>query len=207
MMGEAAETGMLGACAAAPAPRAGARPLAAVVARAATVEERQEQAGLFEPEPRPLTVEEAREERRRGRPKGSTSLKTQDLARLAAALGADPHHWALRWLQLSPEELARRLCCKVSEAWDRQQGLARDLAPYFRPKLAPVDDAGRAVPNLVFVQGGAAGQPAAGPAVPPWVAALEADGVELVQNEQNQWVIGGAQADPHGSAPNGSEKP
>lgn len=189
-----AENGVFGGCAPGlpenPA-RAGLAPvLAAAMAEAskALAASQPLQESLFEPAGRHMTVDEAREERRRGRPKHAANKASGDLRRFLQHKGVDPHMLMAEWLALSPEELAARLGCSRADAFDRQIKMAESLMPYVRAKLAPVDDTGKAVPVMVFQMGGQAAPVAAnGMVKPPYVIEGEAMGIEY-EVVDNQWV-------------------
>lgn len=146
------------------------------------------QESLFEPAGRMMSAEEAREERKAGRPKGATNKASGDLRRFLQRQGVDPHMIMAEYLALSPEELAARLGCSRADAFDRQIKMAESLMPYVRAKLAPVDDTGRAVPVMVFQMGGQAAPMAANGLIkPPYVVEGEAMGLEY-EIVDNQWV-------------------
>lgn len=96
-----------------------------------------------------LTAEGERQ-RKAGRPPGAQNKSTIELRKWLLANGIVPQQWQMRWLLLEPEEMARRLQITLSEAWDRQAALARELAPYLMSRMAPSDDKGNAVPMLAF---------------------------------------------------------
>lgn len=98
----------------------------------------------------------AQGERKAGRPPGSTNLATRELRKALHAMGLDSVWEMARWALLSPEELAARLRCTVAEAFDRKLQLLDRIAPYQHARLAPTDDAGNVVPDMVMVLGGRA---------------------------------------------------
>lgn len=94
-----------------------------------------------------------------GRPKGAQNLATRELKDwIVRLLGGTPQERMARWAMLEPEELARRLNCTVAAAFDRQQAILRELAPYFMARMQPVDDQGRTVPLVALSIGGQVGQ-------------------------------------------------
>lgn len=209
---EPAGNGVFGQCApAAVAERPGAclggsRQIAAEAVAAITgALAEPEQLGLLEPAGRRMSVKAAAEERRgRGRPKGAANHSSRELRRFLGAVGADPLMGTVEWLRLSPEELAARLGCNVAEAFDRQERMRDRLMPFVYAKLAPVDDAGKAVPVMVFNMG--TGEGAEAEASPPWLAALARDGV-TIDHEQNQALSTDGPLHPNGADPNGGGKP
>jgi len=92
----------------------------------------------------------ATEERKRGRPKGAENLSSRQLREMLIRAGGHPLIHLARWATMTPEEMARRLDCKVVEAFDRQVAIWDKLAPYVAAKLAPTDEKGNAVPGLVI---------------------------------------------------------
>ena len=122
----------------------------------------------------------ATEERKRGRPKGAENLSSRQLREMLIRAGGHPLIHLARWATMTPEEMARRLGCKVVEAFDRQVAIWDKLAPYVAAKLAPTDEKGNAVPGLVISIGDQAINAGIGVSAggsPPWLAAYrDADG-------------------------------
>lgn len=122
----------------------------------------------------------ATEERKRGRPKGAENLSSRQLREMLIRAGGHPLIHLARWATMTPEEMARRLDCKVVEAFDRQVAIWDKLAPYVAAKLAPTDEKGNAVPGLVISIGDQAINAGLGVSAggsPPWLAAYrDADG-------------------------------
>lgn len=175
-------------------------------------EARGEQFGLFEPAGRRMSADEAAAERRGGRPRGAIGWRTRQVAEHLKAIGADPLAGLARWLTISPEEMAARLGIKVSEAFDRQAMIMRELLPYVHARLAPVDDRGNAVmPVVVMDIGGRTVGGDAGASVPPWEmwqageAGSPARTIEgaPARIEQNQSL---SEADPVPSGRNGEDE-
>ena len=197
MTDQTAQNGVFGGCAPGVAEipaRAGIAPIVgAAMAQASRdlAASQPVQNELFEPEGRMLTAQEARDERKRGRgrPKGAHNLSSRQMRKLFQAVGVDPLMNKLEWLQLSPEELAERLGCSRLEAFQELQKLNDATLPYIHAKLAPVDDAGRAVPVMVFQMGngGAGSLTPSGVVKPPYVIEGEAMGLEY-ELQGNQWV-------------------
>jgi hypothetical protein len=160
--------------------------------------------------PRSLTVDEAEAERigaeRRaaGRPPGARNLRTRELTAYLGAVGAHPAFQMVEWLRMSPEAFAVRFSCSRAEAFDRQQRMREALLPYVLPRLAPVDEQGKSVPFMVFNMGAGAGQD--GAQLPPWLDALQRDGL-TIDSEQNQALSTGLAGDPNGGDPNRGGKP
>jgi hypothetical protein len=130
----------------------------------------------------------AADERKRGRPKGAENLSSRQLREMLVRAGGHPLIHLARWATMTPEEMARRLDCKVVEAFDRQVAIWDKLAPYVAAKLAPTDEKGNAVPGLVISIGDQAinaGLGVSAGASPPWLAAYRdaegriIDGVEI----------------------------
>jgi|GEM_PF-3182051 hypothetical protein len=130
----------------------------------------------------------ATEERKRGRPKGAENLSSRQLREMLIRAGGHPLIHLARWATMTPEEMARRLDCKVVEAFDRQVAIWDKLAPYVAAKLAPTDEKGNAVPGLVISIGDQAINAGIGVSAggsPPWLAAYRdaegriIDGVEI----------------------------
>jgi len=70
----------------------------------------------------------ATEERKRGRPKGAENLSSRQLREMLIRAGGHPLIHLARWATMTPEEMARRLDCKVVEAFDRQVAIWDKLA-------------------------------------------------------------------------------
>ncbi len=125
---------------------------------------------------------------KRGRPKGAENLSSRQLREMLIRAGGHPLIHLARWATMTPEEMARRLDCKVVEAFDRQVAIWDKLAPYVAAKLAPTDEKGNAVPGLVISIGDQAINAGIGVSAggsPPWLAAYRdaegriIDGVEI----------------------------
>lgn len=80
-----------------------------------------------------------------GRPAGSGNVATREVRDFIRKVFGDPMLETARWMMHTPETLAKELGCTLLEAFDRLQGLREALMPFMHAKLAPVDDAGRAV--------------------------------------------------------------
>lgn len=129
----------------------------------------------------------AAEERKRGRPKGAEGLSSRQLREMLVRAGGHPLIHLARWAVLTPEELAVRLQIKPVEAFDRLVMIWDKLAPYVSAKLAPTDDAGRAVvPIMMQVLQGAGAQATLSEALPPWAryAGLDADAIIEIEGNQ-----------------------
>lgn len=109
-------------------------------------------------------ADEQERRRKAGRPPGSQNKATKQLREWLLRGGVLPQKWMMDFLLVEPEQLAQRLKCTVLEAFDRQVSLADKLAVYMMPRMAPTDDAGKAVPVFEFHLGSSGG---AGD-VPPW---------------------------------------
>jgi len=130
-------------------------------------------------------------ERRRGRPPGAVNVQSRQLRAMIEGTCGNPLLQMARWAALTPEEIAHRLGITTVEAFDRLILLLRELAPYTAAKLAPVDDAGRAVPNIAVMIGGQGiNTDAGGAAVPPWMRAFQTVDGEAVEIEQKQGLSG-----------------
>lgn len=113
-----------------------------------------------------------------GRPKGAQNLATRELKQwIVHLLGGTPQEAMARWAMLQPEELAKRLGCTVAEAFDRQQKIRMELAPYFMARMQPVDDQGRPVPFVALAIGNQVGN-ANGAA--PWAGWFNGQTPEMV---------------------------
>jgi hypothetical protein len=109
---------------------------------------------------------QAAAEKRRGRPPGAVNKSTAKMREYLLARGVNPLEWFMRWLLVTPDELADYLGCTVKEALQEQRLMASELGPIFMPRMAPTDDAGKPVPMLNITIGGAAG--GAAPGRKPW---------------------------------------
>jgi len=92
---------------------------------------------------------------------------------------------------MTPEEMARRLDCKVVEAFDRQVAIWDKLAPYVAAKLAPTDEKGNAVPGLVISIGDQAINAGIGVSAggsPPWLAAYRDAEGRIIEGVEIQGV-------------------
>jgi hypothetical protein len=127
---------------------------------------------------RDRALDEAR--RGRGRPKGAQSVSTTQWRDFALRHGPHPVVAMMRWLDLGPHGLAAELQIPLKEAFDRWAGLAKELAPYFMARQAPVDDRGKAVPGLAIFTAGAGINTEAG-AVAPWHVAFQTVDGEFVE--------------------------
>lgn len=143
------------------------------------------------------------EEKRRGRPKGAENLSSRQLREMLVRAGGHPLIHLARWAAMTPEELANRLGCKVSEAFDRQVAIWDKLAPYVAAKLAPTDEKGNAVPGLVVAIGGEpvnSGFAVSAGREPPWMAAFRGadgeilEGIALPGQPQGNQGLGGSRA-------------
>lgn len=114
-----------------------------------------------------------------GRPKGAQNLATRELKQwIVHLLGGTPQEQMARWAMLQPEELAKRLGCTVAEAFDRQQKIRMELAPYFMARMQPVDDQGRPVPFVALAIGGQVGNANGGA---PWAAWFNGQTPETIE--------------------------
>ena len=93
--------------------------------------------------------------REAGRPPGATNIDTRMLREWLLKRGVHPLQQLFVWAQHTPQSLAAELGCSQVEAFSQLRQLWADLTPYLAPRLAPVDDQGRAVvPWLNFTVGG-----------------------------------------------------
>lgn len=114
-----------------------------------------------------------------GRPKGAQNLATRELKTwIVHLLGGTPQEAMARWAMLEPEELAKRLGCTVAEAFDRQQKIRMELAPYFMARMQPVDDQGRPVPFVALAIGGQVGNANGGA---PWATWFNGQTPETIE--------------------------
>ena len=143
------------------------------------------------------------EERKRGRPKGAENLSSRQLREMLIRAGGHPLIHLARWAAMTPEEMANRLGCKVTEAFDRQVAIWDKLAPYVAAKLAPTDEKGNAVPGLVVAIGGEvmnSGLAVSAGREPPWMAAFRGpdgeilEGIALPASMQGNQPLGGSGA-------------
>jgi len=106
--------------------------------------------------------------RARGRPPGARNVATREMLAFLRARGLDPMEQRFRWAMHTPETLAKELNCTLLDAFDRLEGLWRDLTRYFYAPMAPVDGHGNpVVPNFaMFIGGQAVGQ---GGGLPAWL--------------------------------------
>jgi len=135
----------------------------------------------------------ATEERKRGRPKGAENLSSRQLREMLIRAGGHPLIHLARWATMTPEEMARRLDCKVVEAFDRQVAIWDKLAPYVAAKLAPTDEKGNAVPGLVISIGDQAINAGIGVSAggsPPWLAAYRDAEGRIIGGVEIQGVSG-----------------
>lgn len=121
-------------------------------------------------EPRELEAE-AERQRKAGRPKGAQNRSTRELKEFLLKTGVVPQTFMHKWLNIEPEQLAKRLGCTVFEAFNKQIDIARELGEYIIPKMARTDGQGNAVPLMgLFVNGAIidpqTAQPASG--LKPW---------------------------------------
>lgn len=113
---------------------------------------------------------------KRGRPPGAVNKSTAELRKYLLARGVNPLQAMMQWALHTPESLANELGCTRLEAFDRLRALWEGLAPYFVPKMVPVDDAGRPIP-VMLMQVGQFGAPKEAGGVAPWL---------YMEGEQNQ---------------------
>jgi len=133
----------------------------------------------------------AADERKRGRPKGAENLSSRQLREMLVRAGGHPLIHLARWATMTPEEMARRLDCKVVEAFDRQVAIWDKLAPYVAAKLAPTDEKGNAVPGLVISIGDQAINAGIGVSAggsPPWLAAYRDAEGRIIEGVEIQGV-------------------
>jgi hypothetical protein len=126
---------------------------------------------------RDRALDEAR--RGRGRPKGAQSVSTTQWRDFALRHGPHPVVAMMRWLDLGPHGLAAELQIPLKDAFDRWAGLAKELAPYFMARQAPVDDQGKAVPGLAMFVGNT-GVNTESSGLPPWMAAFRTSDGEVI---------------------------
>src|SRR3990172_2633839 len=89
-----------------------------------------------------------------GRPPGAQNLVTRQAREFVRRVFGDPLIESARWLLHTPETLAKELNCTIADAFDRLEGIRRDLRPFFYAKLAPTDAEGRpVVPQFAMVIG------------------------------------------------------
>lgn len=125
---------------------------------------------------------DAEARRKAGRPAGATNKATARMREHLLARGINPAEWLVRWLQVTPDQLADYLGCTTVEAFREQRIIADALRPIFIPNMAATDDQGKPVPVVNITIGGQPG--AAGPGRAPWeyieqiqsVSALADDG-------------------------------
>ena len=108
--------------------------------------------------------------RGRGRPEGARNIATAQTIDFVRRVFGDPLIESARWLLHTPETLASELGCTALEAFDRQEGIRRDLRRYCHAQLASIDSHGNAVPPaLAVIIGGGSGQVSSdGTVVTPW---------------------------------------
>lgn len=111
-----------------------------------------------------------------GRPPGAENRSTAQFREYLLKRGVHPLEQMMRWALHTPESLASELECTKLEAMRELRALWDSLAPYFAAKVAPTDDQGRAVPQLMMVFGAGSGVQGAHGA-PPWA---------YLETEQNQ---------------------
>lgn len=117
--------------------------------------------------------------RKRGRPAGSENLLTQKMREYLLKRGINPLQALMAWSMHTPESLAAELGCNKLEAFRELRGMWEGLAPYFMPKMQPVDQDGKAVPLFAMQFGLFGGAPKAG-GVAPW---------RYLDHEQDQSLI------------------
>jgi hypothetical protein len=137
--------------------------------------------------------------RGRGRPKGAQSVSTTEWRNFALKHGPHPVVAMMRWLDLGPHGLSEELRIPLKEGFDRWAVLARELAPYFMAKQAPVDDQGKAVPGVAVIVGNAGLNTEAG-GVPPWRVAFQTADGEIIDMDD---APAPAEAAPHAQAAEG----
>lgn len=123
-----------------------------------------------------------------GRPQNSRNLATREMLAFLRAHGFDPMERRFRWAMHTPETLAEELNCTRLEAFDRLDGIWKDMQRYFYAPLAAVDGQGNpVVPQFaMFIGGQAIGQVGG---LPPWLTDPEVRKqieAERAQAEQNQ---------------------
>lgn len=100
-----------------------------------------------------------------GRPAGSENKATADFRKYLLGRGKSPLESLMQWSLHTPTTLAAELQCSRLEAFEMLLKVWADLSPYLHSKLAPSDDAGKAVPFLNVTLGAHA---SAGVELPPW---------------------------------------
>lgn len=141
-----------------------------------------------------------------GRPAGAQNKATRDGLEFVRKVFGDPLIERARWLQHTPETLAKALSCTKLEAFDRLEKIRADLTRLYYAPLAQVDGNGNAVaPIFAPVFGaGVPGAPAAGKM--PW----EYGGVTIEatakETQQNQALSSPDDAQSHGEQSHGVAK-
>lgn len=179
----------------------------ASAASAAAAEAKVEQLDLmpatrFEPgSERHDKLVEAVRANKRGRPPGAENVATREMKAFVLKVFGDPLLWRFRYLQHTPETLARELNCTFLEAYDRLDRLAADLSRLFYGQMAPVDGTGQAVtPRLTMVFPGQSAPAigADGAIRPPWMY--------IEQTQENQALSAPSEAASHGDVSHGEDK-
>ena len=104
-----------------------------------------------------------------GRPPGAQNLSTRAWREYLLARGVMPQQKMMEMLLMGVEGLAKWLDCPRGVAFDRYRQLLADAAPYFMPRMAPVDDAGKPMPHIGVYIGGREGVTIDGKEQPPWL--------------------------------------
>jgi len=141
---------------------------------------------------RAIAIEHAK----RGRPPGAVNKSTAELRRYLLARGVNPLSALMQWAMHTPESLAAELGCTKLEAFDRLRAVWEGLAPYFMPKMVPVDNQGRAVPFFAMNFGLFGAAPAQGGKA-PWT---------YLESEQNQALPAPSDDVSHGMVSHAGEK-
>lgn len=144
----------------------------------------------------PRRGEQLERARRAGRPAGAVNRSTKAFREYLLARGVNPLEQMMRWALHTPESLSTELACTQLEAFRELKSLWGELAPYFAAKVAPTDDAGRTVPQIMMVFGGA-GAPGGAPGAPPWA---------YLEGERNQPVSEAPPEVSHGAVSHGVAK-
>ncbi|MFT4115434.1 hypothetical protein [Bradyrhizobium sp.] len=137
---------------------------------------------------------------KRGRPPGAENVATREMKAFVLKVFGDPLLWRFRYLQHTPETLARELNCTMLEAYDRLDRLAADLSKLFYGQMAQVDSAGQAVAprlTMVFTGQSASASGPDGSARAPWLY--------IEQTQENQALSAPEQSVSHGDVSHGDD--
>jgi len=132
--------------------------------------------------------------RERGRPPGATNKATAQMREYLLGRGINPLQAMMQWALHTPTSLAAELGCTRLEAFDRLRDLWAELAPYFSPKMVPLDGDGRPIPTFLMQFGAFGATPQAGGRA-PW------------NYLEDQQVIDATPQVSHGAVSHEGEKP